>query len=108
MKKFKAKDINDWKIWHYGILENERALLVDGCPVSVVPRTICEDTGLVCKGKAVYENDWLELEGNGEKHRYIVVRAGNVFCAAEDEEYMYNLKNIVDDETCRIVGNIYD
>lgn len=108
MKKVKAKDINDWKIWHYGFLENNCTVHVNGQSVSVVPRTVCEDTGLVCKGKDVYENDWLELEGNGEKHKYLVVWAGNVFCAAEDDEHRYNLQNVVNDETCRIVGNIYD
>lgn len=108
MTKVKAKDVNDWKVWHYGTLENNRTLRVDDHMVLIVPRTVCEDTGLLCKGKRVYENDWLEVEGNGEKHKFLVIWNGNGYCAAEDEEYRYNLQNIINDETCRIIGNIYD
>ena len=108
MNKVKAKDANDWKVWHYGILETLDVLRVDGRSIAVAPRTVCEDTGLKCKDRSVYEKDWLELEGNGETHRFLVVRGENGFTAAEDEDLRYNLQEVVSDETCRIVGNIYD
>ncbi len=104
----KAKDVNDWKIWHYGTLESADTLNSGENLVKVEARSVCEDTGLKCKGRSVYENDWLELEGNGETHRFLVVRGENGFSAAEDENLRYNLQEVVSDETCRIVGNIYD
>ena len=108
MTKVKAKDANDWSLWHYGIAESADVIRVDGRSVAVAPRTVCEDTGLKCKGVPVYEKDWLELAGNGEIHRFLVIRSGNGFLAAEDENSRYNLQEVVNDETCRIVGNIYD
>lgn len=108
MIKVKAKDANDWSLWHYGILESADVIRVDGRSVAVAPRTVCEDTGLICKGRSVYEKDWLEIIGNGETHRFLVVRGETSYCAAEDEDLRYNLAEVVNDETCRIVGNIYD
>ena len=108
MTKVKAKDINNWEVWHYGIMENNHTLQVNGQTVEIIPRTVCEDTGLLCKGKNVYENDWLEVEENGEKHRLLVEWSENAFYAFEDEDQGYYLQNVVNDETCRIIGNIYD
>ena len=108
MTKVKAKDANDWQKWHYGIMESRDVLRCDGKSIPVAPRTVCESTGLTCKGLEVYENDWLEIVGNGEKYRFLVMRGENGFYAAEDEEYKYFLQEIVNDATCCIIGNIYD
>ncbi len=108
MIKVKAKDKDDWKIWHYGILEKNGVIRSDGHFIEVVARTVCEDTGFKCKGQPVYENDWLELIGDGEPHKFLVVWKENEFRASEDEEYSYDLREIVNDSTCKIVGNLYD
>ena len=108
MIKAKAKDKNDWKLWHYGIMESLDVIRADGRSIPVAARTVCEDTGVKCKGVPVYENDWLELEGNGETHKFLVARGETGFRACEDEETAYNLREVASDETCRIVGNIYD
>ena len=104
----KAKDANDWALWHYGIAESADVIRAEGRSIPVDPRTVCEDTGLECKGRPVYENDWLELEGDGETHKFLVLKDENGFYAAEDEEYKYILSDVVNDKTSRIVGNIYD
>ncbi len=107
MTKVKAKDKIDWNIWHYGILEGTGIVRTEDRSVEVVDRTVCEDTGLKCKGQSVYENDWLEIMGNGEPHKFLVVWKGDEFRAAEDEEFTYDLREIVNDSSCKIVGNLY-
>lgn len=108
MIKAKAKDVNDWKVWHYGILETNTVLRVGENSVSVVPRTVCEDTGYTCSGRTVYENDWLDVFGDGEHHKFLVVYGENGYRAAEDEEISYDLKSVLSCESCKIVGNLYD
>ena len=108
MIKVKAKDRNDWGIWHYGVMESPGVLRCEGRSIPVITRTVCEDTGVTCKGVPIYEDDWLELEGNGETHRFLVVHGETGFRACEDEETAYNLRVVAGDETCRIAGNIYD
>ncbi|WP_143068647.1 hypothetical protein [Acidaminococcus fermentans] len=108
MVNVKAKSKDDWKIWHYGTMISPSVMDVDGSPVHVVPRTVCESTGLMCRGRTVYENDWLDVFGNGEHHQFLVVWVDNKFYACEDEEIRYPLKNVLTSESCRIVGNLYD
>ena len=108
MIKVKAKDVQDWKIWHYGVLQSEDTLISDGWPVKIIPRTVCNCTGLKCHGKDVYENDWLTSMGAGEKHSFLVVLYKNEYRAFEDEENSCDLANLLLNETCRITGNIYD
>lgn len=108
MIKAKAKDVREWKIWHYGVLQSEDTLISDGRPVKIIPRTVCKCTGLKCHGKDVYENDWLTSMGAGEKHSFLVAFAENEYRAFEDEENSCDLANVLMNETCRITGNIYD
>ena len=109
MMYVKAKDKNDWKVWHYGILEEPAVVRVDGRPVKVIPRTVCEDTGLTCKGRAVYENDWLAVEDNdGDVHKFLVAMHEKEYRAYEDEDISYSLVSVLRSERCRIVGNLYD
>ena len=108
MIKAKAKDVQDWKVWHYGVLQSEDTLISDGRLVKIIPRTVCKCTGLKCHGKDVYENDWLTSMGAGEKHSFLVVLYKNEYRAFEDEENSCDLANLFLNETCRIIGNIYD
>ncbi len=106
--KVKAKDKDCWAIWHYGTMISPAVMDVDGASVSVVPRTVCEDTGLTCKGRAVYEHDWIAVEGDGETHKFLVAWSGTEYRAFEDDDISYDLRNVLKDRTCRIVGNLYD
>ena len=106
--KVKAKDKECWQIWHYGTLESPSILQEAENSVTIVPRTVCEDTGLMCKGRQVYENDWLEVYGDGEKHKFLVAWRGNEYRACEDEAISYNLKNVLKNESCKVIGNLYD
>ncbi len=108
MVRVKAKDKDNWKIWHYGTMESLSVMQVNGSSVSVVPRTVCESTGLTCKGREVYENDWLSVEGDGEIHKFLVVWAETQFRAFEDEDISYDLKSVLESDSCCIVGNLYD
>ncbi len=108
MVKVKAKDKECWKIWHYGTMESPSVMMVNGCSVAVVPRTVCESTGLTCKGREVYENDWLAVEGDGETHKFLVAWGETEFRAFEDETISYDLQNVLKSKTCRIIGNLYD
>ncbi len=108
MTNAKAKDRERWEIWHYGILKDSGVLIEKGRSVEILGRTVCEDTGYRCKGIPVYENDWLEVIGAGEKHRFLVEKVGEVFLASEDGEVYYSLSGVVSDATCRITGNLYD
>ena len=105
MIKVKAKDKNDWQVWHYGILEAPDRIRADGQSVEIVTRTICENTGVKCRGQFVYENDWLEVDEAGETHKYLVARRENEFRAFEDESVSYNLMETV--KFGRIIGNLY-
>lgn len=104
----KAKDRENWRIWHYGDLISPTFLLSNGAQVPIIPRTACESTGLYCKGREVFENDWLAVDGDGETHKLLVVWRDNEYRAAEDEEVSYNLKNVLEYATCKVVGNLYD
>lgn len=106
--KVKGKDKENWSIWHYGVMVSPTEIDVDGVAVPVVARTICESTGLYCKGREVFENDWLAVDGDGETHKLLVVWRDNEYRAAEDEEVSYNLKNVLGYATCKVVGNLYD
>ena len=101
----KAKDKYDWNVWHYGILEAPDRIRADGQSVEIVPRTICENTGVKCRGQFVYENDWLEMDENGEIHKFLVARGEKEFRAFEDEAISYDLRETV--KFAKIVGNLY-
>lgn len=105
MLSVKAKDKYDWNVWHYGILEAPDKIRTDGQSVEVVIRTICENTGIKCKGQFVYENDWLEVDEAGEPHKFLVARGEKEFRAFEDETVSYDLKKTV--KYGRIIGNLY-
>ncbi len=106
--KVKAKDKENWSIWHYGTMISPTEIDVDGVAVPVVARTVCESTGLSCKGREVYENDWISVYGNGETHKFLVGWGRTDYRAYEDDEVSYNLKNVLDNKTCKIIGNLYD
>ena len=109
MMYVKAKDKNDWKVWHYGILEEPAVVRVDVSLVKVGPRTVSEDTGVRCEGRAVYENDWLAVEDNdGDIHKFLVAMHEKEYRAYEDEDISYSLVSVLRSERCRIVGNLYD
>lgn len=55
--KVKAKDVQNLRTWHYGVLQSADTLLSDGRLIKIIPRTVCKFTGLKCRGKDVYEND---------------------------------------------------
>lgn len=57
MVKVKAKDVQNLRTWHYGVLQSADTLLSDGRLIKIIPRTVCKFTGLKCRGKDVYEND---------------------------------------------------
>ena len=105
MISVKAKDKQDWNIWHFGIFEAPDKIRIGGSSVEVNPRTVCENTGIKCKGQFVYENDWLEVDEEGEQHKYLVARRENEFRAFEDESVSYNLMETV--KFAKIVGNLY-
>lgn len=89
-------------------MESLSVMQINGSSVSVAPRTVCESTGLTCKGREVYENDWLSVEGDGEIHKFLVVWAETQFRAFEDEDISYDLKSVLESDSCCIVGNLYD
>ena len=101
----KAKDKNDWNVWHYGILEAPDRIWTDEHSVEIVPRTVCENTGIKCKGQFVYENDWLEVDEAGEPHKFLVARGEKEFRAFEDEAVSYDLKETA--KYGKIIGNLY-
>ena len=105
MIKVKAKDKNDWQVWHYGILEAPDRIRADGQSVEIVPRTVCKNTGIKCKGQFVYENDWLEMDENGEIHKFLVVHGEKEFRAFEDELVSYDLCETA--KHGKIIGNLY-
>ena len=106
MISVKAKDAKDWNVWHYGLLEAPDKIRSDGRTIEIVPRTVCENTGIKCKGQYVYENDWLEMDGCGEIHHFLVARGEKEFRAFEDENVSYDLKEAA--KFGKIVGNLYD
>lgn len=109
MVKVKAKWRDDWSVWIYGMWVRPGVVRDnDGCDVDVTERTVCVDTGLRCNGESVYEHDWLDVFGNGEHHKFLVAQGETEFRAYEDEETSYNLTNVVMNDTCKIVGNLYD
>ena len=107
--KVKAKFRDDWSVWIYGLWIRPGVVRDDdGMDVDVTERTVCMDTGLTCCGEPVYENDWLDVFGNGEHHKFLVAMHEKEFRANEDEEISYNLENVLLSDTCKIVGNLYD
>jgi hypothetical protein len=108
MVNVKAKDVKDWKVWHYGVLVSLSCIFCDGMQIEIVPRTICRNTGLKCKGEAVYENDWLEVQGDGSIHNLLVEWRDNAYRACENENISYNIHNVLANKTCKIAGNLYD
>lgn len=103
MVKAKAKD--DWNVWIYGVFEAPDRICTDGHSVEIIPRTLCENTGIMCNGQYIYENDWLEMDECGDIHKFLVARGEKGFRAYEDESVSYDLR-----ETAmhgRIVGNLY-
>ena len=105
MLKVKAKDKHNWNVWVYGILEAPDKVRSDGHTVEVEARTVCENTGVKCKGQFVYENDWLEVDEPGEIHKLLIARRENEFRAFEDENVSYDLRETA--RYGRIVGNLY-
>ena len=105
MLSVKAKDKYDWNVWHYGILEAPDRIRADGQSVEIVPRTVCKNTGIKCKGQFVYENDWLEMDENGEIHKFLVVHGEKEFRAYEDESVSYDLRETA--SFGKIIGNLY-
>ena len=106
MMLVKAKDAKDWNIWVYGILEAPDKICCDGHSVEIVPRTVCENTGIKCRGQFVYENDWLEMDESGEIHKFLVAKGEKEFRAFEDETISYDLREIA--SYGKIIGNLYD
>ena len=105
MLSIKAKDKYDWNVWHYGILEAPDRIRADGQSVEIVPRTVCKNTGIKCKGQFVYENDWLEVDESGETHKYLVAHGEKEFRAYEDESVSYDLRETAN--FGKIIGNLY-
>lgn len=109
MIKVKAKLRDDWSIWIYGMWMRPGVVCDDeGNEIDVTERTVCMDTGLQCNGEPVYENDWLDVYGNGEHHKFLVAQSEMEYRAFEDEATSYNLEHVVMSDTCKIVGNLYD
>lgn len=106
MINVKAKDSHDWNVWHYGLLEAPDKIRSDGRTIEIVPRTVCENTGIKCRGQFVYENDWLEADEPGETHKFLVAKGEKEFRAFEDETVSYNLREIA--SYGKIIGNLYD
>ena len=105
----KAKEKNNWQEWHYGVQASPDVLLEEGRAIPVIPRTVCESTGLFCKGRLVYENDWLAVKDNdGEVHKFLVALHEKEFRAYEDEDVSYVLANVLACEDCKVAGNLYD
>ena len=109
MIKVKAKLRDDWSVWIYGIWVRPGVVRDnEGNDIDVIERTVCMDTGLRCNDETVYENDWLEVAGNGEVHKFLAALGEKEFRAYEDEDISYVLANVIACEDCKVVGNLYD
>ncbi len=104
----KAKDKESPEIWRYGIPDLDDTLCSLRGSFEIVPSTVCENTGLICGEKAVYEYDWLEVTGLEKPRRYLVKRGKDGFRAFEDEIMSFGLEGFLLAVDCRIVGNLYD
>lgn len=104
----KAKDLRSWDVWRYGKVDgNASVMQTSEGIVDVIPTTVCEDTGLLCKHVKVYEGDWLKVDALGEERRYLVVRAGDGFEVRGDDGE-FSIRNLLRQPSCRIDGNIFD
>ena len=106
--KYKAKDVSDWNVWRFGVKEDSSHLYIGADKVEVVPTTMCQNTGMLCKQVPVYEGDWIAATALGEAKRYLVVRTSSGFEVRGEEGGGYALQPLLNEPTSHIDGNIFD